>query len=223
MHYDFSLDRPSNNYNMVYSNENRNPNIYQNNQYQNNCIPDIPGYCAQQYSRMYNNHALRNNINLQNQYYNQSQQNYLKNQYNRLLLNHNPVKPVRIQLNTNSQEFIPSQINESINQKTTKYTNDSKNQKNLPNYSEMTEEYLANNVYSFAKDQIGCRFLQRKIEENALFGNEIIFPKIKSHLTELSNDSFGNYLIQKVLEYLNEDNLYEFLNIVIQMINLDKA
>ena len=40
-------------------------------------------------------------------------------------------------------------------------------------------------------------------------------------LVELMNDSFGNYLIQKVLEKLDENKLKDTIRIVIKYIYLD--
>ena len=84
----------------------------------------------------------------------------------------------------------------------------------LNNISSLSDEELFKNACFLSKDQNGCRFLQKKIEENPAYGNNNIFPNIKSELTELSNDSFGNYLVQKVLETLDEENMYMVLEIV---------
>lgn len=82
------------------------------------------------------------------------------------------------------------------------------------NYSATIDDLFTNANY-YSRDQNGCRYLQRKIEENPNFGNLYIFPMIKNDLFSLSNDSFGNYLVQKVLETLDEDNLMLVLEIVI--------
>jgi len=54
-------------------------------------------------------------------------------------------------------------------------------------------------VYSLCKDQHGCRFLQRKLEENNPRITEIIFNEVYPHIVELMTDPFGNYLCQKVI------------------------
>ncbi|XP_039130111.1 pumilio homolog 12-like isoform X2 [Dioscorea cayenensis subsp. rotundata] len=64
---------------------------------------------------------------------------------------------------------------------------------------------IVGKVYSMAKDQIGCRFLQKKFTEGAPEDIEKIFDEIKSHIVELMTDPFGNYLVQKLLEVCNED------------------
>lgn len=69
-------------------------------------------------------------------------------------------------------------------------------------------------ILKLAKDQYGCRFLQKKIDESLvpnyqvrLANFEIIFNQIYSHVYELIVDPFGNYLIQKLIVYCNESNL----------------
>ncbi|KAI8885768.1 ARM repeat-containing protein [Backusella circina FSU 941] len=54
-------------------------------------------------------------------------------------------------------------------------------------------------LYAICKDQNGCRFLQKKIEEKGE-NLELAFQEIYSHFTELMTDPFGNYLCQKMLE-----------------------
>lgn len=62
-------------------------------------------------------------------------------------------------------------------------------------------------LYELCKDQNGCRFLQKKIEdkEDGTKNLEIVFNEIHSHFTELMTDPFGNYLCQKMLEKCNND------------------
>ncbi|OMJ90143.1 hypothetical protein SteCoe_7534 [Stentor coeruleus] len=68
--------------------------------------------------------------------------------------------------------------------------------------------YTANDIYTqafeMAKDQLGCRMLQRKLEEMNPYSIQTIFEQIKPHLPELMIDPFGNYLIQKLLEVCEE-------------------
>ena len=61
---------------------------------------------------------------------------------------------------------------------------------------------------------MGCRFLQKKIEDDTEFAMEFIYPIISKHLNEIIIDKFGNYLIQKFLDYLSQKELSEFLNII---------
>lgn len=47
---------------------------------------------------------------------------------------------------------------------------------------------------ALAKDQGGCRFLQKKIEENKVEHMDIIFANTIDTFLEIMNDPFGNYL-----------------------------
>ncbi|KAJ0261568.1 Pumilio 12 [Hirschfeldia incana] len=60
-------------------------------------------------------------------------------------------------------------------------------------------------IYHMAKDQYGCRFLQRKFSEKNENDIEIIFNEIIDYISELMIDPFGNYLVQKLLEVCSQD------------------
>ena len=60
-------------------------------------------------------------------------------------------------------------------------------------------------VVGVAKDQNGCRFLQRKFEEGGAAAIAAVFPEILDNLIELMVDPFGNYLIQKLLDRCSEE------------------
>lgn len=63
---------------------------------------------------------------------------------------------------------------------------------------------LEGRIFSVAKDQHGCRFLQRKLDEAKPDDVEKIFQEIKEHVVQLMTDPFGNYLVQKLLDACNE-------------------
>lgn len=60
-------------------------------------------------------------------------------------------------------------------------------------------------VLSVAKDQNGCRFLQRKFDEGGSGAIGSVFPEVLDNLIELMVDPFGNYLIQKLLDRCSEE------------------
>ncbi|KAH7089767.1 armadillo-type protein [Paraphoma chrysanthemicola] len=60
-------------------------------------------------------------------------------------------------------------------------------------------------IYSLCKDQHGCRFLQKKLEERNQDNLQIIFDETAPHVVELMTDPFGNYLCQKLLEFANDE------------------
>lgn len=60
-------------------------------------------------------------------------------------------------------------------------------------------------IYTLCKDQHGCRFLQKKLEERNEEHIQIIFDETAPHVIELMTDPFGNYLCQKLLEFTNDE------------------
>ena len=65
---------------------------------------------------------------------------------------------------------------------------------------------LRGNVHSHSKEQLGCRILQRIIEEsNDEELIQIIFDECLPVLNLILIDSFGNYLFQKLFEYAGQD------------------
>ncbi|XVF67199.1 hypothetical protein PTKIN_Ptkin10aG0101300 [Pterospermum kingtungense] len=69
-------------------------------------------------------------------------------------------------------------------------------------------------IYSIAKDQHGCRFLQRLFDEGTQQDVQIIFKEIIDHVVELMMNPFGNYLMQKLLEVCNEEQRMQILLMV---------
>ena len=64
---------------------------------------------------------------------------------------------------------------------------------------------LQGHIYAIAKDQYGCRWLQRAIEEGTVNGIiDLTFSECYEHMNDLMTDPFGNYLCQKLIEACNE-------------------
>uniref|UniRef100_A0A7S4IEM7 PUM-HD domain-containing protein n=1 Tax=Vannella robusta TaxID=1487602 RepID=A0A7S4IEM7_9EUKA len=61
-------------------------------------------------------------------------------------------------------------------------------------------------VYRTCKDQHGCRFLQKKLEEKDQNPKavDIIFNEVYDYMVELMTDPFGNYLCQKLIEHCSQ-------------------
>ncbi|KAK6925761.1 Pumilio RNA-binding repeat [Dillenia turbinata] len=82
----------------------------------------------------------------------------------------------------------------------------------LHKYNSIDE--VVGRIYRLAKDQHGCRFLQRKFTEGTTADIEKIFLEIIDHVVELMIDPFGNYLVQKLLEVCDENQLMQILHAV---------
>ncbi|OCT45870.1 putative RNA-binding protein [Cladophialophora carrionii] len=73
-------------------------------------------------------------------------------------------------------------------------------------------ESYRGNLYELCKDQHGCRYLQRKLEDGNDEHIQAIFVETCPHIIELMTDPFGNYLCQKLFEHCNEDQRTTLIN-----------
>ncbi|KAI8049565.1 armadillo-type protein [Syncephalis plumigaleata] len=64
---------------------------------------------------------------------------------------------------------------------------------------------MTGEIYNLCKDQHGCRFLQRKLEEQKRKNVNLIFAEVSPHVVELMTDPFGNYLCQKLIEFCADE------------------
>ncbi|KAI9372007.1 hypothetical protein BJX61DRAFT_534343 [Aspergillus egyptiacus] len=82
----------------------------------------------------------------------------------------------------------------------------------LSRFTNYPLEHYRGEIYGLCKDQHGCRYLQRKLEERNADHVQMIFDETHSHVVELMTDPFGNYLCQKLLEYSNDDQRTALIN-----------
>ncbi|KAG5057720.1 hypothetical protein AAZX31_05G108700 [Glycine max] len=82
----------------------------------------------------------------------------------------------------------------------------------LPKYSSLAE--AQGYIYLMAKDQHGCRFLQKMFDEGTPEDVLMIFNEIIDHVVELMMNPFGNYLMQKLLDVCNEEQRMQILLII---------
>ncbi|KAH7155304.1 armadillo-type protein [Dactylonectria estremocensis] len=75
----------------------------------------------------------------------------------------------------------------------------------MSRYQNMPLESAAGQIYELCKDQHGCRYLQKKLEERNADQVHMIWLETNQHVIELMTDPFGNYLCQKLLEFCNDD------------------
>ena len=81
-------------------------------------------------------------------------------------------------------------------------------------YRNESYEFFSNNLYILLKDQLGCKFLQEKLEKDPYTALAHFFPVLIPNILELMNNYFANYFIQKMFPYLNEEQIEYILKII---------
>ena len=124
------------------------------------------------------------------------------------------------QINNISQNYNIRTSNEIDDSNMSIKSNESYKSKGSYNSNKMNQgvnlNYLLNNIEKLTENQSGCRLLQNKIQQNPSCANNIYHSiKMKLSLKKLSIDSFGNYLVQKLLEYISNELVKEFFNNVV--------
>lgn len=80
-------------------------------------------------------------------------------------------------------------------------------------YSFMSLNQIVENSNMISRDQSGCRYLQKVLSENPSIAPQLLnnaFEKIY----EIVTDSFGNYLIQKLFDYMTQENFCQFMALI---------
>ncbi len=236
---DINYGNDTKNYNGVYDSLNID-NINQINQ--NNNFAQYISQNQNQYNFLNNNN--NNNLisNFQNQQNYYAYQNmYNTNNY---LLNpkNNPIINVNINTGTNNcnNNSNSNSINSNNNYQQNNYINLNNNLNgiNYPqlfnvgylnnnkgvnkkkgkmtlkmNVNNMSLGELIKNSDVICKDQAGCRLLQKKIDEQPEIAMKILsvcFEKI----IEIITDPFGNYLVQKLYEYMTEEKFLQLIALI---------
>ncbi|OWB73593.1 RNA binding protein [[Candida] boidinii] len=79
------------------------------------------------------------------------------------------------------------------------------------------------NILELSRDQYGCRWLQKKIDEDFNTNFPLIFNAVYQHSTELMMDPFGNYLIQKLLIKCSHNDINLILtNVSVSIFEISK-
>ncbi|GAW23658.1 hypothetical protein ANO14919_132320 [Xylariales sp. No.14919] len=72
-------------------------------------------------------------------------------------------------------------------------------------YVNLPLDQVSGTIYDLCKDQHGCRYLQKQLENRNPEHVHKIWLETNQHVVELMTDPFGNYLCQKLLEYCNDE------------------
>ena len=145
--------------------------------------------------------------------------NYINNYYYNNISQIPPYIPSRMNKNINQPiPFQPSTKPRTItasNLITTTTANNKKIKRIDPQtYLDETYEYLAHNIFPLAKDQAGCRFLQKKLEDEPEVATSFFYPVILPYILPLVKEPFGNYLIQKICYTCTPDQIMQILKIL---------
>ena len=65
---------------------------------------------------------------------------------------------------------------------------------------------IKGNVALVGLDQMGSRWLQSQLDDTRLSGAKMIVGEVLESTLLLSRDVFGNYIVQKTLEYVDQEN-----------------
>ena len=74
--------------------------------------------------------------------------------------------------------------------------------------------FLADNFISMAKDQGASRYLQQLIDNNPKETVDVLFTPLCKNILKIINDPFGNYLLQKIILFFNQEQLLKILSII---------
>ena len=145
-----------------------------------------------------NNQLLQStgNINIQNNYflYNNNINNNSNNNYQEKFNNNNNL------------------INKEEKQKKKKKKKIKKLDSNI--YMNKSIKYYLDNFSMIAKDQGASRYLQDILKYYPVEDINLFFAPLSRNILKLINDPFANYLIQKIISYLSQDQLLKILNII---------
>ena len=178
----------------------------------------------------YNMNHQNINYNYLNNNINQNNRNINTNDYSNLSIPNN----ISYYQNLNNQIFYNKNQNQNLNNYPTingiQYLNNSNinnnitinnqirkvdsNKQRKQNYNLLSNEELAKQSFNIAKNQNGCRYLQKRVENNKDLVPTIFFPNILGHFPELSNDQFGNYYIKVIIKYLPNEMIYKLISLM---------
>ena len=172
----------------------------------------------------------KNNLNLSeyeegennndDEYISNAQSNFTLNYLNKIPqdLNYRNMQPPLFIYNNNKNTNIDS--NQKANNITSQNNNNNNRNFNI-HQNEIKNNLHSNNnnndFYSKAitliRDQTGCRFLQKKIDEDPSISDKL-FDILYNETTTMCTDLFGNYVVQKLLENISINNLQKFTELI---------
>ena len=239
--YDYDRNySKNNNINIINNNNNINKNIYFNNINNRNYFGGYPknrfsyniknnqsyDFNSNTY-KLYNlnNMNYSNNITFNNNNFNKTfidnHNNFNFNNYNKKIYNYNNPQQKKTFKNKKNN-FYPNQIinneNNSISKKNMKYQNSINNVSGfskISNGNNKDNSKISNNnnekIISMIKDQNKNKYIQKRIEEKSSKFLHKLYKQMKYNLYEIINDQYGNYVIQKYVDYCDKQILSAIL------------
>ena len=150
----------------------------------------------------YSNMIIPNNMNI-NYYQNSNQSNLYNNNNNQARNNYQMINNIPYLINSDKNIRNKNQSKKGVG-----------NKQKRQNLNLLSNEEIAKQAYILVKDQNGCRYLQKRVENNKDLVPSIFFPSILGHFDELSNDQFGNYYIKIIIKYLSNDMIYKLISLI---------
>ena len=225
----------NNNNNQEIQNVNRDiPNPILNNQVGNNYNNMLNNNLANTFSfNQYNKSPLQkqqdqinSNINIGNAFFGKCVSNYFINSFPDMT----NINPMFIQNQMMYPQMYPqSKIdnmnpNYYMNQQTQMYQNPSiinkKKRKTKikridPSfYVNVPISELSQSLVPLAKDQGGCRYLQKLLEEDPVGVTSELYVPLVNNIFNLVNDTFANYLVQKMFLTMNENQKEQIISLL---------
>ena len=157
-------------------------------------------------------------INSGNIRYNNYNKTYKRITTNKFNINFNQMKGMYMNSNNyfsiNNINPNNSSFNGNITRNKRRKEIQKKRYKRLNNsfYMDKPLSFLANHFYILSKDQSACRYLQKLLDANPQEILKYLYNPLCTYILPLINFPFGNYLIQKIIMHLNQEQLYEILN-----------
>ena len=178
-----------------YINQNNNMNLNNNNLNINNSMNLL------NIINSMNSPMIQNNLNINPNINNAQNSNFNLNDNYKMI---NPMGNI-------NQMLLNNNLNNNIQNKQNNYPSNKQKKQNL---NLLSNEELAKQAPSLAKYQNGCRYLQKRVENNPNLVRTVFFPNILGRIAELSNDQFGNYYIKILIKYLPNDMIYTLIKLI---------
>jgi len=114
----------------------------------------------------------------------------------------------------------PRKIKKSVSMSSISAADDDKSDHTLATLKCTSLEEIVGQIYPLTKYQAGCRFLQKKLEEQPDSQHvTLVFNEVFDHLVELMTDPYGQYLVPKLMKYCDRNQRQAIVTKIAPKIN----